>query len=256
MSRSKLKWNKAQLLAVAGFAFLVSFILEKQFLGTSYALWVWGAIYIIWGCAWWFRTRLFFYPVFGLVCGLAAWHYELATHGHTVLSMPTFVAHLSFNIALLVLWGGKTFVWQSTLEESARRIFEKAADNVKETANGFTDRPYVIDKLDYSNKDIQAFAGFLDKKRTTKSLSQPDKTILLFSLTISPLSFPSLDKVSYVSFAHDGQVTAHISKSDYSQYKAQFTFDQLCHGLGQVFKIMFEFYQNGEREKALDWLKA
>ena len=103
-SKSKLKWNKAGILAFAGFGYLITLIAESQIFGTQYATWIWGVIYMIWGVAQTLRTKIYFYAVLGILCGLGAWHYQLAAHADTIFSMPTFIIHLVVIVAVLLLY--------------------------------------------------------------------------------------------------------------------------------------------------------
>ena len=250
-SRSKLKWNKARLLVYIGFAYLITLIAEDQAFGTHYATWIWGAVFIIWGVAQSLRTRLVYYAVFGVLCGLGAWHYELAVHAVTVLSIPTFALHLIVIVAMLLLWGMKVMNQQEQLETHARRIFEQAAGQVEDAADGFTGRPYVIGKAGYSKEEIQSFARFLDASRIVKARIEKDKTILMFSMTTSPLSRLPLEKVSHISFDPSGNIAVQISKADYRQYKEQLTFDQLCAALADLFKQFLKYFREGKENRIL-----
>ncbi len=73
--------------------------------------------------------------------------------------------------------------------------------------------------------------------------------MLIFSMGISPLSNPSLQKVSYVSFNSEGKISVHISEHDFKRYKEQLTFDQLCASLGDVFKRFLEYYKKGNEAR-------
>ena len=248
---SKLKWNKARLLVYTGFAYLITLIAEDQIWGTHYATWIWGGVFIVWGFAQSLRTKLVYYAVFGILCGLGAWHYELVAHADTFFNMPTFLLHLNVIIILVLIWGEKVFDRQETLERNARRIFELAAAKVNEAADGFTGRPFVVGKAKYSKEEIESFSRFMQASELTKTRIEGDKVILTFSLTASPLTKPPLNKVSYVSFDADGNIAVQISKADYKQYKEQLTFDQLCAALADLFKRFLEYYRDGKENRIL-----
>lgn len=254
-SKSKLKWNQARVLAYLGFAYLITLIAEDQLFGSHYSTWFWGAVWIIWGLTQSIRTKIVFYGVLGILAGLGAWHYELAVHADTALSMPTFVLHLVVILAVLLLWGIKILSQQSELEANARRIFELAASQIEETANGFTTRPFAGGKMDYTNEEIQGFARFMTAAQIVRAKFNPDHTTLMFSLTQSPLATTAPDQVSYVSFDNKGQVMAQISRSDYRQYKEQLTFDQLCAALTGLFKRFLQYYRQGQESRILVELK-
>lgn len=254
--QSKLKSNKARLLIYFGFAYLITFIAEDQMFGTHYALWIWGAVFIIWGIAQSLRTSLVFYAIFGLLCGLGAWHYALVTQADTIFSMPTFFLHLAIIAAMLFLGGMKLMRQQEQLETHARKIFEQSASSVPDAKNGFTERPYAFGKIDSSKDEIQSFARFLDAAQIAKAQIEKDKTILTFSMTTSPLSQPPLEKVSYVSFDSKGNISVQISRADYKQYKEELTFDQLCKAITNLFKRYFEYYKAGKENRILTELKS
>lgn len=249
--QSKLKMNKSRLLAYFGFAYLITLIIESQLWGTQYTTWIWGGVFVIWGVAQWLRTRLVFYVVFGILCGLGAWHYQLAAHADTMFSMPTFVLHLVVIVTVLVLWGMKIMNQQEGLEKNARCIFELAAAKVDDVADGFTGRPYVVGKANYSKEEIESFARFMQASELTKTRIEGDKVILTFSLTTSPLTKSPLQKLSYVSFDAKGNISVQISKADYQQYKKQLTFDKLCAGLAVLFRRFLKYYQEGKENRIM-----
>lgn len=254
-SAPKLKWNKAKLLIYAGLLYLITLILEGQLFGTQYATWIWGGIYMLWGVTQTLRTKMTFYAVLGILCGLGAWHYQIADQGDTFLSMPTFIVHLTVILIFMFMFGEKIFDQHQTLEKNARRLFELAAEQLDEAANGFSSRPYALGNAEYTKKDVQMFARFLDASHVAKARIEENRVVLIFSLTTSPLTKPSLDDISYMAFDYDGNITTRISRADYRQYREELTFDQLCQNMGMVFKTMLEFYIRGEGQKALDWMK-
>lgn len=249
MNASKLKWNKARLLAYLGVAFLVTLIAEDQLYNTHYSLWVWGLVFIIWGIARTMRTKIAFYAVFGIMCGLAAWHYILAAYWHTVLSMPTFLIHLIVNAALLIFWGFRIFSKQERLEQNARRLFELAAAGVTATSDGFTGRPFAAGKSDSDIDEIRNFGRYLDALDIVKTVFDDAATRLNFSMTTSPLADSSGENVSYVSFDRRGGLMVNVSRTDYQQFKDQLTFNQLCGAMADLFKRYLQYYCEGKESR-------
>ena len=253
-SLAKLKWNNARILAFAGFGYLITLIVESQLFGTEYATWIWGVIYVIWDFAQTLRTRIYYFSVLGLLCGLGAWHYQIAATADTILTMPTFIMHLVIILASLLLWGIKVMSRQAELEANARRIFELAAGQIEDTANGFTERPFVAGKVEHTWEDILAFVRFLDGSHIAKLRVESDIVRLLFSLSVSPLSNPQLDKISHISFDSNSNMIVQISKSDYRKYKEQLTFDQLCAALANMFKRFLQYSCEGREQRIISEL--
>jgi len=249
MTTSKLKWNKAGVLAFLGFVFLFSLIAEGQLFGTHLTLWIWGGVIIIWGIAWTIRTKIAFYAVFGILCGLAAWHYTLAAHWYTVLSMKTFMIHLTVNAGFLFFKGFRLLSTQERLEQNARRLFELAAANVNETADGYTERPYAAGNSQSTIEEIRGFGRYLEGLNIVIMQLKGNKTILNFSMTTSPLARTSGEKVSYASFDGQGDLVVNVSKSDYHQFKDQLTFDQLCASVADLFKRYLQYYREGKESR-------
>lgn len=256
LNHSKLKWNQARILPYFGFGYLVTMILEDQLFATHYSTWVWGAVFMAWGILSSLRTRLIFYALFGVLCGLGAWHYELAAHADTFFSLPTFIIHLVIIIAVLLLWGIRIFSHQEKLETSARALFELAAENVSETHDGYTNRPYAAGKSVLHADELRAFARFMESACIVKSRFDADNVTLLFSMTVSPLAKQGYSKTSRVLFERDGSMSIQIAPSDYRHYKEQLTFDQLCQGLAEVFKRFMQHYHDGVESRIMTELRA
>ncbi len=253
---SKLRWNKARILQYFGFVYLVTMILEDQLFATHYSTLVWGVVFIIWGILQTMRTRLVFYALFGILCGTGAWHYELAAHMNTIFSLPTFIVHLVIIIAVLLLWGVRIFSQQEQLEANARSIFELAAENISETHDGYTSRPYATGNSMLDADVMRAFARFMDSSAVVKSQIDPNDVVLRFSMTTSPLANQDGSKISHVLFDRHGTISVVIAQSDYRQYKEQLSFDQLCQGVAEVFKRFLQYYQEGKESRIMAELCA
>jgi hypothetical protein len=249
MTQSKLKWNKARLLAYLGFVYLVTLIAEDQLYGTHYTTWIWGGVFILWGVAQTIRTKIVFYMLFGILCGLGAWHYELAAHWDTVFSMQTFLIHLITLVGFLFFRGFRLFSKQKRLERNARRLFELAAAEVNEKADGFTGRPFAAGKTDSSMEEVRALGRYLDALDIAKIRMNGERTIMVFSMTTSPLAGTNLERISHITFKRNGEFFVKVSESDYQQYKEQFTFDQLCNAIANIFRRYLKYYVEGKESR-------
>ena len=66
-------------------------------------------------------------------------------------------------------------------------------------------------------------------------------------------SFNYLEK-TWISFDFDGQVSVHISRKDYLDYKDDLAFDHLCESMGQLFITFADFYMKGDKVRITDRL--
>ena len=255
-NKSKLKMSLSRYIALFAFLFLISLITEDVIFGTYYTLWIWGAIIILWSILYSLRTHLIVIIFNGVIIGSAAWHYTLASHYDTIFSLQTWLLHLAVIIFFNFFSWGKRIRIHDKLESFARKLFDLAASSIEETKNGFTSRPFSLGTVEHSREEIIGFARFLKTKNiSTFNVSEKSVTIF-FSMGVSPLSNPDLQKVSYVSFDSDNNLSVHISQKDYRQYREQFTFDQLCFSLGNVFKRFLEYYKNNNETRILDELSS
>lgn len=255
-NKSKLKMSLSRIIALLGFLFLISLITEDLLWGTRYSIWIWGAIIIIWSILYSWRTKLLVILINGIVVGSAAWHYTLANHYDTFFSMQTWVLHIAVIIFFNFLFWGKKIRIHDKLETFARKLFNLAAGSIEETKDGFTSRPFSLGNVNYDREKLIGFARFLKTKNIALFMVNKKSVTLIFSMGISPLSNPDLQKVSYVSFDSDNNLSIHISQKDYRQYKEQLTFDQLCFSLGNVFKRFLEYYKQHNENRILDELSS
>jgi hypothetical protein len=159
-------------------------------------------------------------------------------------------------VGFFILSTSSVWYTQEKLETNARRLFKLAAEHVSETSDGFTSRPYSAGKVPYSKEEILGFTRFINSRRIARSILQDDGIVLTFSLGISPLKNPLLDKISYTTIRFQGDLSVHISEYDYKRYKDQLTFNQLCASLADVFKRFLEFYNRGLEGRILNELKG
>lgn len=137
-----------------------------------------------------------------------------------------------------------------------REILELAAMNINEATNGFTERPRPLGKIDYRPSELKAFTVYLKSKLIAFPFGETDKTVIVPIMMGNeyrlPLGFSNdYSENTWIAIDNEGNVSAHISKTDYLKYKEALSFDQLCESMGNLFIQFFEYYQNGEEVRIL-----
>ncbi len=253
---SKLKGPIGWMIPVAVFVFLFFIVIEFQNTGTfNFVVWSFGAFFIILGVIDFLKTRLVTILMLYLMLGTGSWHCLLAFKRFAFFSPLTYGLHVTaFIVFILFTW--PILSRHSRLNNNARNLFKLAAEVIYETTNGFTARPYSAGTTEYSKEEILGFSRFMSGRSIARSKVQKNGITLVFSMGISPLSNPPLEKTSYLTFDYEGNISVHISKYDYRRYKEQLTFDQLCASIGNVFKRFLKYYQDGTEMRIITELKS
>ena len=156
------------------------------------------------------------------------------------------------TVILFILILNRKLKWRS------REMLELAAMPVKETSNGFTNRPLAAGKVEFTQTELFSFARFLHSQLIAIPFYEQDRVV--FSIT-TPLSRQlGLNKDyyngSWVSFSLTGDVSVSISQLDYQKYKDNYSFDQLCEQLGLTFVDFLELFKRGEGSKIIEKLNS
>ena len=128
-------------------------------------------------------------------------------------------------------------------------ILELAARPIKETEDGFTHRPFPAGETQYTRNEIMDFAKFLLKNIIAVPYYEDNCVIMVIPANIfRHLLYLRKNYLedTYVSFDFEGSISVHIAQKDYIRYKDEWTFDQLCQSLGDVFKRFMYSHQKGE----------
>ena len=102
--------------------------------------------------------------------------------------------------------------------------------------------------------------AFLQNGHALKGIMDVDKNVSPFLLKRMRIELSDFKKYvdelvdSYVAFNYDGTVAVNIARKDYQKYKEEYTFDELCHALGDLFRRFLEYYRDGKEEKILEEL--
>jgi hypothetical protein len=133
-----------------------------------------------------------------------------------------------------------------------------AAMPVKDTTDGYTDRPYPAGKFSASKDEITGFAKYLNKNLIATSSIEEDKVMLVFSngfFQYIPFMRVNPQKETYISLYYSGDIDVHIAKKDYRKYRDELTFDQLCTSFGNIILTLLNYYKKGNCEKIKEILK-
>jgi len=255
-NNSNIKWSLIwSNLWIVGIIYFVTYVAENHFLNTQYSAWIWGMVLIFFGVYYYWKLRLIHFLILGFVLGLGGWHYEAVEHMNTIFSPITLIIHLV--ILFITLFTTMPKINKAVkLEVHARKLFRLAAQQVLDVSNGFTKRPYSGGKTDADKNEILGLARYLCGKEILMYDAGPDMVTYAFSMNTSPLVDSQMNKVSYVSFDEDGNISVHISETDYKQYKNKLSFDQLCGSFVNMFKQFLEYYKDGNEDRIITEIKS
>jgi hypothetical protein len=178
---------------------------------------------------------------------------------------PEIVASTETKLSLLFVY--LFLIWliyivaRKKLKWRGREIMELAAWDVESGPDTFTDRPRPTGKQEMSKYDVIDFSNYLKKNLVCMPFEEENRILLLpvkmgedYGLFYNP-SFDYLSK-TWISFDFDGNVSVHISRSDYLDFREDLSFDQLCDALGKLMITFAEFYMNGNKIRILDRLDS
>lgn len=140
-----------------------------------------------------------------------------------------------------------------------REVFELASVSIEPEPDGFTERPHPAGKAEYTRSELTGFAEYLRKNLIAMSYLEESRIVFVpvkmedeFSYMFNPEKF-KLNR-SWIAFDFQGNVTVNVSKRDYTGYKEELSFDQLCDNLGKLFIEFMKYYRRGESDRILDKL--
>jgi lipoprotein signal peptidase len=172
----------------------------------------------------------------------------------------TVAKFLTFTTVFLLLWLLYLMITRKT-KWKGREVFELAAMPVNETSDGFTERPRPTGKISYSKHDLLAYADFLRKNQIALPFVEEDKVVLVPVIMSKEFSLLYRFRINYhdrswVAFTFNGDVSVHISKKDYLEYKDQLSFDRLCESMGDLFKEFLDMFLKNEGVRIIDRLDS
>ena len=160
----------------------------------------------------------------------------------------------------MILFIGEIFVLSSKrINWRHREILELAAYPVEESADGFTPRAFPAGEARYTKEEIIGFTKFLIKHVIAYPFVEENRVVLVVPenmFVYMLLLKRGYKKDTYVTFDFKGNVAVTMAKKDYQKYNEEFTFDQLCASLGNLFIEFLELYQKGKSREIIDKLNA
>ena len=151
--------------------------------------------------------------------------------------------------------------YKKKLKYRGREVMELAAWDVEEAPDTYTERPRPAGVVDYSKYDIIDFGNHLKKTLVCMPFQEENRVLLVpikmgdeFELLYKP-SYNYLEK-TWISFDFEGNVSVHISRKDYLDYKDDLSFDHLCESLGQLMITFADFYMRGDKVRITDRLNS
>ena len=170
-----------------------------------------------------------------------------------------------FKVALLFFYFFMFWLmyigYTKKLKYRGREVMELAAWDVEEGPDTYTERPRPAGVVEYSKYDIIDFANYLKRNLVCMSYQEENRVIILpvkmgdeYSMLYQP-NFDYLSK-TWISFDFDGQVSVHISRKDYLDYKDDLSFDHLCESLGKLMITFANFYIRGDKVRIMDRLDS
>lgn len=166
-----------------------------------------------------------------------------------------FILVLFLLIWLLFILVNKKLKWRG------REIMELAAINVEPETGSYTDRPRPKGVISATKSDIIQFSKYLKKKLIFMTYIEEDKVILvpvkmshefriMYKQNINSIAFTRI----FIDF--EGNVSVHISKADYLDYKEDLSFHHLCEALGNLVIDFYDLYVNNEEVRIMDKLNS
>ncbi len=159
------------------------------------------------------------------------------------------------------------FVWlifllvNKKLKWRGREVMELAAVNVMEGEDSYTDRPRPVGKITGTRPEITGFAKYLRSKLIFMTSEESDRVILVpvkMGHEFGILYKSNIDRVenTRITIDYTGNVSVHISKKDYLDYRDDLSFDHLSKSLGNLVIEFYDQYSNREEIRIIDKINS
>ena len=214
-----------------------------------------GVFFLLAGIFQLLRYKLWIYPVIGFFAGLGCVLAIFLFGTEDDLYRIIYVVNL-LVIILIVVASWNVLAPQERFEANARRLFKLAAEQIEDSADGFTGRPFSAGKVLAETNDLPGFSRFINGKFIARAFYRDDITYFAFSMNRSVLRIEGPAEVSYVAFNSKGEVTVQVSEADYRQYRKRINFDQLCASMADLFSRFLEYYRQGVEHRIITELKT
>lgn len=201
------------------------------------------------------RYRSWLYPVLGFLIGFATFQASFAMQHRSGLIIETYFITIIL-IILFVVISWRSLYSQERFEINSRRLFRLASERLYETDDGFTERPYVAGKVEFTRDELLGFVRFLHGSYVIRPFYFGNYVAMAFSMNTSLLVIREHSQVSHVILDHNGQITVKISEKDYRDFRERLSFDQLCSSMATVFSRFLSYYKEGLESRIITELKS
>ena len=274
---SSIKWRLIWKIWIPLILFFIPLILETLLFGTYFTPYIYGLLVLIYGIVYYLRTKLWQAIVLMSFMSITIWTYFLAARPYETFEtfqligidpganmLPWLKTYLSVQIwfFIMVINGvifytlGPRLLRALALEKNAIKLFRLSARDVFDEGNGFTERPYNAGKHPYTRNELFGFTSFLETKNICVAEFYKKGIRFMFSMGTSPLCKKHRDRITYIMFEDNGDLSVFISAGDYKQYRKQYTFDQLCEMMGKTFLRFAEYYNSNNEQRIITELKS
>ena len=179
----------------------------------------------------------------------------LKHYGGQLSSTALFLMILVVFLAFWLLY----LLFTKRLKWKGREIMELIARDVDESDDGYTDRPRPCGRISASRLDIDEYVKYLRKNLIFLVVNELDRYILIpvkMGDEFRYLLKVNYEKSTWISLDRSGELTVHISKEDYLDYKVNLSYDQLSENLGTLVKHFYEEFEADNKVRILDEINS
>ena len=247
--------NIGKWIFIGGLLSFCGFILIRIFFGTNTTFFI-GAVLLSFSVLWSFiliiKTRNWYFIV-----GFLMFAFLVTANLIRVFYSESTAEYFLLGVFVFGVWWIYIAITKR-VKPRVREILELAAKPVNGTANGFTARPYVSGRAEFSGSEIKAFSKFLLKHLIALPYYENNRTVILLEYSYKHVLNMRSDysDFTHIIFNDDGQVLVSISRKYYLKYKKELTFDQLCDSLGQLFIEFLEMFIEGKGDRIIERMNA
>jgi hypothetical protein len=215
-----------------------------------------GLFFIGMGIYQWLRYRFWIYPVVNIIIGILCFQapYAIYVHGYSIFRVTYFITLIILVLFIIINW--QAFYGQERFEINSRRLFRLAAELIRDTSGGFTERPYSAGKLTVSKDELLGFSRFLNGKYVARTFHLEDRIYFSFSMNKSLVNLEDPKVVSHVVIDFSGNISVAVAEKDYRDYVNSFSFDQVCSSMAAIFERFLGYYQQGLEARIITELKT
>jgi hypothetical protein len=181
----------------------------------------------------------------------------LKRYGGRLDSQAGFLMVLVYFLLLWLLF----LLINKRLKWRGREIMELAAIDVMEGEDSYTDRPRPVGKIKGSRSEIAGFAKYLRRKLIFMTSEESDRVIMVpvkMGQEFKILYKSNIDTVdnTRVTIDFEGNVSVHISKRDYLDYRDDLSFHRLSESLGNLVIDFYDQYIKREEVRIIDKINS